>query len=761
MVNAVTRQNGPQYFNHPLIKKNSIEFRVYQNNISESVRNKNTLVILPTALGKTVIALLVCAEFLYNYKSKRVLIMAPTKPLVAQHTSSFFSVLNIPEDGIAVVTGKNLPSTRMAIWNRKEIRLVFATPEVVKNDLAEKRLSLSEFSLLVFDEAHRAVKDYAYTSIARYYVQQSSHPVILAMTASPGSEKRRMEEVCNNLYIEQIEYRNEEDGDVKPYINPIDVAWKWFTIPQEYKYISSILRAMLEDKLQFLIQRGLLRKKHVQWIFKSDLINLGEEIQYKLELTMEELRGPLYAALMEQSSALTIMYCAELIESQGSPSLKAFLERVENDGGKAHQSLLNDNRIKEIQTLLNSLKIEHPKTSYLVELLKYRYSIFQNDNIGKHMEHNVTFRKPSDVINENPKALVFTHYRDTARKVVEILTENGIKAARFVGQAKRELDIGMSQEEQSAVLESFRNGEFDVLVATSIAEEGLDIPEVDLVVFYEPIPSEIRYIQRRGRTGRKSAGCVIILAAKDTIDERYLYASKRRMEKMKQILSIVSITLKPFRRTDVIADPMTPDEVLSFELNRTALDERVDKMLSPPVEIIKEDDSPPSPESTNQLIRKKDKKRMELLSLESSTLTDGYRREIDSAARRIHTLIAKSGRQSLDVDIIQQSLSLKNSVLLEALKKLEQLKRIEWVDDSRVILSENLTKVSGSTYEVYVEKIIHGRALVIVNGKWHARLNHYDYEGPRELLRKGSEFRAVGEVYRDDGVCSLRVKQIV
>ena len=116
------------------------------------------------------------------------------------------------------------------------------------------------------------------------------------------------------------------------------------------------------------------------------------------------------------------------------------------------------------------------------------------------MEHNVAFRKPSDVTTENPKALVFTHYRDTARKVVEILTENGIKASRFVGQAKRELDIGMSQDEQSVVLESFRNGEFDVLVATSIAEEGLDIPEVDLVVFYEPIPSEIRYIQRRGRT---------------------------------------------------------------------------------------------------------------------------------------------------------------------------------------------------------------------------------------------------------------------
>jgi ERCC4-related helicase len=86
-----------------------------------------------------------------------------------------------------------------------KIRLVFATPEVVKNDLAEKRLSLNEFSLLVFDEAHRAVKDYAYTSIARHLLKQSSHPVMLAMTASPGLEKTRIEEVCNNVSIEQIE----------------------------------------------------------------------------------------------------------------------------------------------------------------------------------------------------------------------------------------------------------------------------------------------------------------------------------------------------------------------------------------------------------------------------------------------------------------------------------------------------------------------------------------------------------------------------
>ncbi len=343
------------------------------------------------------------------------------------------------------------------------------------------------------------------------------------------------------------------------------------------------------------------------------------------------------------------------------------------------------------------------------------------------------------------------------------MAQNGINASRFVGQAKREIDIGMRQDEQSAILESFKNEEFDVLVATSIAEEGLDIPQVDLVVFYEPIPSEIRYIQRRGRTGRKSSGRVIILAAKDTIDERYLYASKRRMEKMKQILSGITMTLKPVQRAAIQTSPMTADEISSFELKNTALDNRVDKIVSAPLDITKAD-LLPSPESTYQPIRTmvRKQKRRELLSLESGILTNGFRKEeIDSAARRIHALIARSGRQGLDVDIIQETFTFENSILLEALKGLEKLKRIEWLDDSRVILSENLVKITGSTYDVYVEKVIQGRALVIVNEKWHARLNHYDYEGPRELLRKGSEFKVVGELYSDEGVFSLRVKQIL
>lgn len=684
--------------------------------------------------------------------------MAPTKPLVAQHMGSFFSLLRIPEDIVAIVSGKNQPESRLAIWNNGSLRLVFATPEVVRNDLVENRLSLAEFSLLVFDEAHRAVKDYAYTSIARYYLQQSSSPTIFAMTASPGSERGRVKEVCNNLSIEQIEYRNEEDPTVKPYVNPIQTTWQWFTIPQEYKYISSIFRSMLEEKLRFLIERGLLRKKNPNWIFKRDLINLGEEIQYKIELTMEELRGPLYSALMQQSSALTLTYCAELIESQGSQSLRAFLNRIENDAGKAHLLLLNDRRIKEIRTFINAMKLDHPKMTYLIHLLKQHYSQ------PNEKDNNMIAGQEKQVVlaNERPKVLVFAHYRDTAKRIVETLNENGLQAVRFVGQARRELDMGMNQEEQSAVLESFRNGEFDILVATSIAEEGLDIPQVGLVVFYEPIPSEIRYIQRRGRTGRKSAGTVVILATKDTLDERYLYASKRRIEKMKQILSSLSSSLTPIRRTISLPNPMTSEEISSYESRRKVFDGIVDKTLSSQHGISTDDlIQRVTFELNAKLARLKDKSKMDLLSIESYTLTNEFKKQVDSASRRIHQLVAKSGTQGLDVDTIKETYSIDNSVLLEALKRLEKLKRIEWIGDDRVILSENTVKVSGSTYGVHVVKIIHGGALVIVNDKWHARLNHYDYEGPRELLRKGSEFRAIGELYRDGDIFSLRIKQIV
>ena len=741
------------YIEHPLIWNRTIEFRQYQKNIADSATNRNTLVILPTALGKTIISVLMCADVLYKYRDKRVLVMAPTRPLVGQHLKLFSSVLKILEEQIASVTGKTPPEYRRAVWSKKEVRLVFATPEIVKNDLSEGRLQFRDFILLVFDEAHKAVKDYSYTSIAREYTSQAPCPMILALTASPGAERKRVQEVCDNLFIENIEYRNEDDLDVKPYINPIDVKWEWFSLSEEHRYIASTLRSMLHERLRWLIQRGVLKKRSVEWVFKRDLISLGEELRYTIELTMAEQRALLYAALANQSTALTLMYCLELIESQGAFSLKAFLNRIEQqETGKTHPALLKHPNIIEIRTLLDNVTNEGPKIRYLLEQVMNKGDCYQ---IPKNNNENSEYQED----NRRSKILIFTQYRDTARHIVEILSRNNISTCRFVGQAKRMGDEGMTQEKQERVLEEFRRGDFQVLVATSIAEEGLDIPEVDLVVFYEPIPSEIRYIQRRGRTGRNSPGMVIILAMKDSVDARYLNASSRRVEKMKDSLTSIKTTIRPLqRRVQLQLDPMTSNE-LSI-LNKR--NKRFEDLLSETVRLEVSQGILPEKDVNKRLQELSKNRRINSLAVEAELLTGKFRRHVDKTARRVYIELQKYGRHGTDMEMLSESLGIENIIMIEAIKKLEKLRKVEWLDEATVA-STNLRykQPLGKTLDLYVEKVVQGKALVLVDGKWHARLNHYDYEGPREFLKKGFKFKAIGEMYREEGVLNIKIKQII
>ena len=134
------------------------------------------------------------------------------------------------------------------------------------------------------------------------------------------------------------------------------------------------------------------------------------------------------------------------------------------------------------------------------------------------------------------KIIIFNQYRDSAQVILnEANNIDGIKAKLFVGQQKKRT-TGMSQKDQLQMLTDFKNNEFNVIIMTSVGEEGLDIPKVDLVIFYEPIPSAIRHIQRRGRTGRQEKGEVIILVTKDTRDEAYRWSAHHKEKKMHKIL---------------------------------------------------------------------------------------------------------------------------------------------------------------------------------------------------------------------------------
>ncbi|HZD43194.1 MAG TPA: ERCC4 domain-containing protein, partial [Methanomicrobiales archaeon] len=116
----------------------------------------------------------------------------------------------------------------------------------------------------------------------------------------------------------------------------------------------------------------------------------------------------------------------------------------------------------------------------------------------------------------------------------------GIPCRRFVGQATKDQEKGLSQKMQIDILKRFREGEFRVLIATSVGEEGLDVPSTDMVIFYEAVPSEIRSIQRKGRTGRSGAGRIVVLVTKGTSDEVYRYVSQRKEEAMVQGMRFMS-----------------------------------------------------------------------------------------------------------------------------------------------------------------------------------------------------------------------------
>lgn len=729
----MTFKDESVFTNHPLLRKNILQFREYQKNISRQALSKNTLVILPTALGKTIISLLVSINTLYNYRNKRILILAPTRPLVNQHWRSFVSSLKFLDEQTAVVTGKLPPYARSILWNRPEIRIVFSTPEVIRNDIKEKRLELNNFFLVVFDEAHRAVKDYAYTFIADQYMKHCSFPLILGLTASPGSEKDKIQEICNNLFIEHLEYKTEEDPDVLRYINPIDIDWKWFDLPSEYQYVKSILKSMLDEKLEWLTKKKIITKNS-KWIFKRDLISIGDELRRILNTTPEERRSSLYFAITQQSNALSIMYCIELMESQGFYSLKTFLNRIQDEGGKSHKILLGDNRIIEIRNLIEHLNKEHPKIQHLIEILDDRFNLYT----GSKKIYRVT----KGELENNSRVLIFTQYRDTAQHIVELLKKNKVRASKFVGQSKRQGDPGMKQEEQNTILQKFREGEFNVLVATSIAEEGLDIPEVDLVIFYEPIPSEIRHIQRRGRTGRKSIGSVLILATKDTIDERYMDVSRKKIQKMKSILSSIDTHLKfkSVHRTPAQKNPMSKKEI---EFLDSCLDKHGNR--------------------TQQDFTRADTGKIDLHKSPYSAPDSGIKRvrnSVESTARKIYSIVSMHGNSGLDIHLLQKSLRQDDVLISAALKMLEKLERIK-ISGGKVIASDNLVKIHGQIFNIEIEKVVLGKAIVLVNSKWRAILNHYDYRGPRELIKKGREFKAIGELYRDNDCLTIRIEQIL
>ncbi|WP_287585785.1 DEAD/DEAH box helicase [Candidatus Borrarchaeum sp.] len=505
---------------HPYLKP-MIERRLYQEMIFGCCVKGNTLVILPTGLGKTVIAVMLAVHRLEKFPESHVVFLAPTRPLVNQHYDSFQKFLTLASEDLTILTGTTKPELRKEQWEKS--RVAFMTPQVLENDLISGKYTLKDVSLLIFDECHRAVKKYAYTFIAEKYREQAKNPLILGITASPGSEKEKIEEICNVLDIENVEIRTDKSPDVEPYIHPLSIEWKKIPLPKGFGEIKTTLESVLKEHLKILKEMEFIDTYDLRRVSRTDLIRLQAEIQNQLHDDDDIVDPQFLGAIALVANAIRISYTIELLETQGLKALNKYIEQLEKQirrkgGSRVLKEFMADNRTRKAIFLIKELLSkgqDHPKAEEIKKIVKEQLETSQNSRI-----------------------LVFAQFRITAKLVASVLDEiEGVNAVRFVGQSKRKGEKGLSQKEQAEILKKFKHGEYNVLVATSVAEEGLDIAECDLVIFYDTVPSEIRNIQRRGRTARKSAGKVIVLMAKGTRDEAYYWVAQSKEREMNRLLN--------------------------------------------------------------------------------------------------------------------------------------------------------------------------------------------------------------------------------
>ena len=480
------------------------EPRIYQQVIfSECVSSAaNTLVVLPTGLGKTVIMAYLSAYLLNKTPAKQVLILTPTRPLVRQIKTMFSEFIgNITPDMILEVSGEISPEKRRQLY--PSAKIIIGTPQTVENDLVYERFNFKSVGMACFDEVHRATGDYAYVGIAKQLKCQ-----IIGFTATPGNNTDKILEVCENLRIAKISVTGPTDYDVADYISIHTPKVVWIELPELYESILSTLQTF-QDSLLTILKERISSITKSKFLGKRDALSIHQQV---VSLTKQD--SSFGELLISSSNLIRVQHLKELVESQGFPQVLSTIKKWrQKRSSKALRLFFDEPSIQNLEKSLQTEILIHPKLKYLVSELNAELADPQADS----------------------RIIIFSNFRDTVRFLQEELIKFDIKTGVFIGHSSSKSDKGLTQKEQIKVLDQFKNGEIKVLLSTSVGEEGLDVGNCDLVVFYDSVPSIVRAIQRQGR-GRKRKSQVIHLVTKGTRDEGMYWAIKHKDKKMKTFL---------------------------------------------------------------------------------------------------------------------------------------------------------------------------------------------------------------------------------
>ncbi|KAL3481156.1 hypothetical protein BJX99DRAFT_219195 [Aspergillus californicus] len=508
--------------------------RDYQFNIAQKGLFNNLLVALPTGLGKTFIAATIMLNWLRWTRDSQIIFVAPTKPLVAQQISACLQIAGIPRSQTTMLTGDAPPGIRAEEWKAR--RVFFMTPQTLTNDLKSGIADPKRIVLLVVDEAHRATGGYAYVEVVKFLRRFNQSFRVLALTATPGSTVESVQAVIDGLEISKVEIRTEQSLDIREYVHARDIDIQIFQNSDEMILCMDLLSSTLQphvDQLHTLnafwgkdpmsLTPFGLTKARQQWMLSDAGRNSSMGLKGKINAIFTILASMAHGIDLLKYHGIIPLY-RHLLHFQSNTDGKK--------GGKYQRQIVQDEHFKKLMNYLSPWTkdpefIGHPKLEYLKQVV-----------LNHFMDAGETGDAASDGHQTATRVMVFVHFRDSAEEVTRVLKryEPMIRPHVFVGQSSAKGSEGMGQKTQLDIVQKFKKGTYNTIVATSIGEEGLDIGEVDLIVCYDSSASPIRMLQRMGRTGRKRAGNIVLLLMQGKEEQNFLKA-KNNYEKMQQLIA--------------------------------------------------------------------------------------------------------------------------------------------------------------------------------------------------------------------------------
>ncbi|CAO2148005.1 unnamed protein product [Urochloa humidicola] len=488
----------------------NVDIREYQKRMVAKALFTNTLIALPTGLGKTFIAAVVMYNYFRWFPEGKIIFAAPSRPLVTQQIEACHNMVGIPQEWTIDLRGDRNPSSRSIHWKSK--RVFFVTPQILQNDVKSGICNVKQIVCLVIDEAHRASGNYAYCIAIQELLAARVPLRILALTATPGSKHASIQSVINNLCISELIYYDEEDSLVKPYANTREVQLVTVPFGSDVAQVDNMLLDIMRPRLNRLRDAGVIdHRDYAKWTLFG-LLQYKEKFKEAPPPNIHEVeRGEIERSFVSLGS---LLHMRSLLCSHGIQQACQFLEDKLTDGSL---NLMRKSELfwqmKEKMQLVSS----QGSTPKIHELIK------QVDN---YLSENDS---------KDSRIIIFSHFRGSVNEIYCALQNFGdkrIRPVKFIGQSSAGKQLkGQTQKTQQAILQKFRNGVYNVLVATSIGEEGLDIVEVDLVICFDANVSPLRMIQRMGRTGRRHEGKELSGYSKKQKDSRTMRELLRDSER--------------------------------------------------------------------------------------------------------------------------------------------------------------------------------------------------------------------------------------